>query len=298
MPKNLIGIHAGVLVRDWSQDSAEYAVRESVNAGFDLIEIPAGEANEIDVVQTRRLLSDSGMTGVFSLALPAHADINSEDQDTVGRGKVMLEDAVKLAAAAGSTYVGGVLYSKMGKYDRPSSARARENSKVTLRAVAAQAQADGITLGLEFVNRYESNLLNTAQQTVDFIHEIAADNLVVHIDTFHVNTEEPDQVTPVRIAGTLLGYIHAGESHRGYLGSGSIDWPSLFKALVASEYSGPITFESFSGAVLDSDLAHTLGLWRDPWADPSAAARHARTFIATQMQAAEQSVPLASISNK
>ena len=112
MPKNLIGIHAGVLVRDWSQDSAEYAVRESVNAGFDLIEIPAGEANEIDVVQTRRLLSDSGMTGVFSLALPAHADINSEDQDTVGRGKVMLEDAVKLAAAAGSTYVGGVLYSK------------------------------------------------------------------------------------------------------------------------------------------------------------------------------------------
>ncbi|QWT24436.1 sugar phosphate isomerase/epimerase [Subtercola sp. PAMC28395] len=286
MPANPIGIHAGLWVGDWSPASATYAISESAKAGFDLIEIPAGDAPNIDVALTAKLLADHGLTGVYSLALPASADINDEDDSVVARGERMLEAAVTLARDTGSRYVGGVTYSKMGQYDHPFTARSRANSQAVLGRVAEKAKAAGVTIGLEFVNRYESNLLNTAQQTVDFIREIGADNLAVHIDTFHVNTEEPDQVTPVRVAGPLLAYIHAGENHRGYLGSGSIDWPALFKALNESNFTGPITFESFSGAVLDPELSHTLGLWRNPWVDPAAVARHAHDFIATQLAAA------------
>jgi D-psicose/D-tagatose/L-ribulose 3-epimerase len=286
MLNNPIGVHAGLWVGDWTNESAAYAITESARAGFDLIEIPAGDAAGIDVEVTTRLLADNGLSAVFSLALPEGADINDEDPAVVARGEHLLDAAVRVARDCGSTYVGGVTYSKMGHYSHPPTARSRANSQAALARVAERARAAGVTIGLEFVNRYESNLLNTAQQTVEFIREIGAENLAVHIDTFHVNTEEPDQVTPVRVAGPLLAYVHAGENHRGYLGSGSIDWPALFKALQIAGFRGPITFESFSGAVLDPDLSHTLGLWRNPWTDPAAVATHARRFIAAQLEAA------------
>ena len=30
----------------------------------------------------------------------------------------------------------------------------------------------------------------------------------------------------------LIGHVHVGESHRGYLGSGSVDFPAFFRALL------------------------------------------------------------------
>lgn len=54
-----------------------------------------------------------------------------------------------------------------------------------------------------------------------------------------------------------------GESHRGYLGTGSVDWTRMFGGLAAADFSGPITFESFSSAVVSPSLSNTLCVWRD-----------------------------------
>ena len=285
--RNAIGVHAQVWVGGWSTDAATYAITESAAAGFDLIEIPAGDVPSFDVAHTAALLEDNGISAVLSLALPADADIACEDEARVARGERMLLAAVDLAGALGLDYVGGVTYSKMGLYEAPASGRARANSQAVLGRVAAHAAASGVTIGLEYVNRYESNLLNTARDTVDFIREIGADNLRVHIDTFHANSEERSQASAVRDAGDLLAYIHAGENHRGRLGSGSIDWSSLFATLAATGFTGPITFESFSGAVLHDSIAHPLGLWRTPWRDARTTARQARAFIAAHLDAAQ-----------
>lgn len=86
----------------------------------------------------------------------------------------------------------------------------------------------------------------------------------------------------------MCRYIHIGESHRGYLGTGSCDFRSLFRALARSDYSGPITFESFSSAVVSKDLSNALCVWRDLWNDGPHLAQHARQFIASEMTAASQ----------
>ena len=64
-------------------------------------------------------------------------------------------------------------------------------------------------------------------------------------------------------------YIHIGESHRGYLGTGSVDFPALFRALAAAGYQGPLTFESFSSAVVSPSLSNTLCVWRNLCAPPA-----------------------------
>jgi D-psicose/D-tagatose/L-ribulose 3-epimerase len=287
-PVNPIGIHAGVWVGDWSQTSAEYAIRESARAGFDLIEIPVRDPRTTDLALTRNLLADHGIDAVVSLALGEDLDINTEDAAVSNRGERMLEDAVTFARGIGATYIGGVLYSKMAKYTRAATPEGRNNSLAVLRRVAAKADDDGIRLGMEYVNRYESNLLNTARQTVAFIDELDADNVLLHLDTFHANLEESDLAAAVRDAGELLGYIHAAENHRGYLGSGSIDWPVLFRQLVVSDYTGPITFESFSSDVLDRETADDIGLWRNLWDDPAELARSANLFIRSNLETAHR----------
>ena len=149
--------------------------------------------------------------------------------------------------------------------------------------LADKAKASGITVGLEFVNRYESNLLNTSAQTVEYIREVGSDNLVVHLDSYHMNIEENDFRQPVFDAGDLLGYVHIGENHRGYLGQGHVDFAQLFGALVEAGYDGVITFESFSSKVVDEDLTTTLRIWRNMWENSMDLAVQARRYMGEEM---------------
>jgi D-psicose/D-tagatose/L-ribulose 3-epimerase len=286
MTTNPLGIHAGVWVGDWSADSARYAIESSAAAGFDLIEIPAVDPAVVDVAHTVRLLASSGIDAVVSLALDAETDINTEDPAVSARGEALLSRSIDFARDIGARYIGGVTYSAMVKYTHPATAASRENSLAVLRRIAAKAQQSGIVIGVEYVNRYESNLLNTAAQTVAFITDLGAENVLLHLDTFHANSEELSLAAAVRDAGDRLGYIHASESHRGHLGTGILDFPGLFRQLALSGYTGPITFESFSSAIHPRATADTIGIWRDPWTDPAEAAANAHAFLSAQLAAA------------
>lgn len=83
-------------------------------------------------------------------------------------------------------------------------------------------------------------------------------------------------------------YVHIGESHRGYLGTGSCDFQGLFEALARIKYSGPIVFESFSSAVVSKDLSAALCVWRNLWDDSADLAQHAHKYVTTQLHAAQQ----------
>jgi D-psicose/D-tagatose/L-ribulose 3-epimerase len=286
MTTNKLGVHAGVWVGDWSDESARFAIDSSAEAGYDLIEIPVVDPASVDVSHTVRLLEAAGIEPVVSLALDPATDINTEDPLVSARGEALLGTAIDFALGIGATYIGGVTYSAMVKYTHPATEASRDNSLAVLRRVAGRAAASGITIGIEYVNRYESNLLNTAAQTVRFIGDLGASNVILHLDTFHANSEEISLASAVRDAGDALGYIHASESHRGLLGTGILDFPGLFRQLALSGYTGPITFESFSSAVQSPASSNTIGIWRDPWTDPTLAARHAHAFLSSQLATA------------
>lgn len=79
--------------------------------------------------------------------------------------------------------------------------------------------------------------------------------------------------------GDRLGYLHVGESHRGYLGTGSVNFDDLFAVIAETGYDGPIAFESFSSAVVSPLLSNTLAVWRNLWDDGMDLAVSARKFV-------------------
>ena len=110
------------------------------------------------------------------------------------------------SAAINSPYVVGVIMSAIRKYPGPCSALARANVVASLRTVAALAADRGVTLGLEVVNRYETNVINTAAQGMALVDDIGAANVAVHLDTYHMNIEEVSMAAAVRACGSKLGY--------------------------------------------------------------------------------------------
>jgi D-psicose/D-tagatose/L-ribulose 3-epimerase len=200
----------------------------------------------------------------------------------VQRGRDLLAAALDCAVGAGATHLCGVLYSDLRKYMAPVSEKGRLNAVEAMGWLSEQAADAGITLALEVVNRYESNVVNTAAQMRQFIAETGRP-IQLHLDTYHMNIEENGFTEAVEQTGGQLGYVHIGESHRGYLGTGTIDFDSFFGALVAGGYTGPVTFESFSSAVVAAELSNKLGVWRNLWDDGRDLATHARAFMAERL---------------
>lgn len=285
---NKIGVHALSWVGGWSEEEARKAIAGSARLGYDLIEIPALDIDAIDVAGTARLLEEHGIAATMSLGLNPTNDITSPDPAIVQRGEDHLKAVVSIARDLGASHVCGVLYSAMQKYMEPATAAGIEQCASVLRRVCEQADASGIVVGLEVVNRYETNVINTAVQGVALCRMVGTNNVKVHLDTYHMNIEEADSGRAIYETGDYLGYLHIGESHRGYVGSGSIDFDGIFRALKQAKFTGPVVFESFSSEVVNPQLSSMLGIWRNLWSDGEDLCRHAMDFTRAHLQAADR----------
>ena len=284
---SLIGCHALVFTGEFDARGIASSVQRARAAGFDLIEFPLMEPDTFDSAIARRSAEAEGLYTTVSLGLPAEADISSDDPSIVAAGHRLLDVALDRTAEMGGSHMCGVLYGSMRKHMAPASATGRASSVDAIRSLAARASSLGIRLSLEVVNRYESNLINTGRQALEYLKEVDRTDVSVHLDTYHMNIEESDLFQPILDAGDRLGYLHIGESHRGYLGTGSVDFGSAFRALDRINYDRPIVFESFSSAVVSATLSNTLGIWRNLWSDGDDLAAHANRFIRDQLAAVQ-----------
>lgn len=75
-----------------------------------------------------------------------------------------------------------------------------------MRQVLADKAADlGVELGLEAVNRYETNVMNTAEEAMQILADVNRSNMTVHLDSYHMNIEENSMEEAVKVCGDSLG---------------------------------------------------------------------------------------------
>lgn len=283
----LIGCHGLVFTGVFNPTGVNTCARMTAEAGYSLLELPLLDPYSFDVAAARKSLAPYKLAISSSMGHSLDSDISSEGMEAVAAGEAKLNKILEILSELESRYFAGVIYSALNKYMHPATKQGRQNSIDVLRRVAERAQSLGIQLGLEVVNRYETNIMNTAREGLAYIEELDHPNVGIHLDTYHMNIEESDMFQPVLDCGDKLVYVHIGESHRGYLGSGNVDFDNFFKALDHVGYQGPITFESFSSAVVSSQLSSMLGIWRNLWDDSADLSRHAYEFIQGKRRSAD-----------
>jgi len=279
-PKTLeYGGHALVWSGDWTPEGARKAISGASRAGYDYIEIALLDPWKVDVVLTKDLLQEFNLRAHASLGLSSATDVTSINASIVTKGDELLRKATDVLSAIGGTELCGVIYCALGKYPGPASKENRANSVAAMQRLADYAADKGINIDLEVVNRYETNIMNTGMEGLAFLDEVNRSNAYLHLDTYHMNIEEDGMEKSVLAAKDRLGYVHIGESHRGYLGTGNVNFEKFFAALRKINYRGPITFESFSSEVVDPNLSNTLCVWRNLWSDSDDLAKKALMFI-------------------
>lgn len=251
------GVHTSMWTMNWDRAGAEQAVAEAKRYKMDFIEIALLNPAGVDAPHTRALLARNDLRAVCSLGLPQHAWASVNPDAAIEH----LTFALDVTAALGAEALSGVTYGGIGeRTGLPPTERELDNVARALAAAARHAKSLGLQFGIEPVNRYETHLINTGWQAVAMIEKVGADNIFVHLDTYHMNIEEKGAANGILDAREHLRYIHLSESDRGTPGEGTCDWDEVYAALAAIGFKGGLAMESFIN--MPPEIAHGLSVWR------------------------------------
>lgn len=255
------GMHSSLWTARWTPDAVEKLVPEAARHGLEVIEIALLAPETIDIEHSRAILAEHAIAPTCSLGLPQEVTPPLHPH----KAEAFLIRALEVAHALGSSTLSGVTYATIGYTSgAPPAEQEYVNIARALAPVARRAAEYGMTLGLEPCNRYETHLVNTAEQAVRLIERIGEPNVTIHLDTYHMNIEEKGFHHGIRSAGKYLRYIHLSESDRGVPGTGTVDWEATFEALGETGFEGDMVIESF--VTLPPEIARALSVWR-PVAD-------------------------------
>lgn len=252
------GVHTAMWAMEWDRAAAEFAIPEAVKYDIDFLEITMLDPEGLDVAHTRGLLEKHEVECVASLGMPLDRLPTNNPEGALD----FLRMAIDVSDAIGAKALSGVIYGGIGQRTgkRPTEAEYDATARVVEKA-AAYARSKGMGYGLEAVNRYENHLVNSADQAVRLCERIGADNVFVHLDTYHMNIEEKGLANGILRAREHLKYIHLSASDRGTPGMDTIQWDEVFGALAAIEFKGGMAMESF--ITVPPQIASALSVWRD-----------------------------------
>lgn len=251
------GVHTAMWAMEWNREAAEFAIPEAVKHDIDFLEITMLDPESVDTAHTRGLLERHEVDCVTSLGLPLDRLPTNDPEGALA----FLKMAIDTSDAIGAKAMSGVLYGGIGQRTgtAPTEAEIDATARV-VRDAAAYAKSRGMLYGLEAVNRYENHILNTADQAVKLCEKVGADNLFVHLDTYHMNIEEKGLANGILRAREHLKYIHLSASDRGTPGRDTIQWDEIFGALAAIGFKGGMAMESF--ITVPPQIASALSVWR------------------------------------
>jgi len=190
--------------------------------------------------EVKAILSDHGLDALS--ITPESVDLAHPDRSVRDEAVDYYLRLLDFAAELGSPVVGchGAVgrIRAIGTYEEERAAYVE-----SVRRIARRGKELGLRLAMEALNRYESHLLNTAEEAMRFVKEVGSPNVGILLDTYHMNIEEGDLRGAILEARERLFLFHVADSNRRGIGRGHIDFIGLYRALAQIGYDGPIVLE-------------------------------------------------------
>ncbi len=246
------------------------AIRAAVALGYDAVEIHVVDAAAFPVEDVLAACKD----GSVSISAIVTGQIFTRrkrcitSQDAANRNAAMEEVRAYIDLAATLRATDGIVIGWV-KGNCPESGQDAYYDLLAaqLSELSDYAATQGQTILVEVINRYETNVFNTAAQLSDFLRLHKLDAVRIHLDTFHMNIDEVCIADAIRTAGNRLGYMHFADSNRLYPGAGHIDFSAVRQALEEVGYSGTLSIECIpepdSATAAIKAKAFTVALYAD-----------------------------------
>lgn len=231
--------------------------------GYEAVEIPIEYPELINGKQVRDALDATGLVPISCGAFGPSRDLTHDDPSVHAVCFDYLHQCFELSGIIGATFVAGPMYSAVGKVRMlpPEQRKVEWDRAVTnLQRVCHMAADHGMSIALEPLNRFESDLVNTAEDVVRLVRDIGHPAAKVMLDSFHMSLEERNPEEAIVLAGDDLIHVQVSENYRGVPGTGQTPWPLIRRGLQRINYDGVVSIESFTPEV--KELAGAVCIWK------------------------------------
>lgn len=249
---------------EWTGDY-KYFAKKVADHGFDILEISAGDLltmTDSDIDELKALCASLGIEITCNIGPAKRYDVASTEQNVREEGIEFLSDIMCKMNRLNSKTIVGVMYTYWpNDFSDLNKDAMWERSIKSVRRLGGVADSLGIDFCLEVVNRFETTLLNTAEEGVRYCKDVDCKSVKLLLDTFHMNIEEDNLPDAIRTAGNYLGHLHVGEGNRKLPGMGHLPWKEMGIALNEIGYDKGVVMEPFMtmGGKIGSDIK----VWRD-----------------------------------
>jgi D-psicose/D-tagatose/L-ribulose 3-epimerase len=259
-----------------AQDATLDAIKE---IGFDAVEIPIfNTSNLADYARLGKRLQSLGLSATAVTVMGPDVNPISPDAKVRAAAVAYLDRVLECGQQFGCEILCGPLHSAIGVFSGTGPTETEFKHGVeTLQEAAQKAEARGIKLAVEYLNRFENYFLTTAAQTSRFVKAVNHPSCKMMYDSFHAHIEEKDQAKAIASCAADTIHVHVSENDRGTPGTGQVHWDSFYGGLKKSGYDGHMTIEAFGTAL--PALAAATRVWRDLFPDATGLCREGYAFI-------------------
>lgn len=248
----------------WTTDvtEAHYPLLESIKRwGYDGVEVPLFDLDANRVQALGKKLDSLGLGRTAVACSTVDANPISDSAAVRKAGLDRLKRVVVMCQILGVDKLCGPLHSALGHFSgQGPTADEWKWGKEILTQAGDFAKTAGVTLVLEYLNRFECYFLNSAKDCSRFVKEVNHPNVRMMYDTFHANIEEKDIAAAIKVCTAETVHVHISENDRSTPGEGHVDWDTTFRTLKEVKYDGWMVVEAF-GLALPA-LAAATKIWR------------------------------------
>ncbi len=236
----------------WADRPLPDAVRAAAAAGFDAVE--CHWPYDTPVHDLRAALRETGLPlmGINTVRGDVAGGENGlcalPGREAEARGSIA--QAVDYAAAVGARHVHVMA-------GRSTGEDARQVFADNLRHACALAAGHDIGILIEPLNPYDAPgyFLQTTDQARGLIAEVAAPNLRLMFDCYHVGRMGGDVIAQLADLGPVIGHIQfAAVPDRGAPDHGEVDYDAVFSAIDAMGWTAPVGAEYRPAGDTDASL--------------------------------------------
>jgi D-psicose/D-tagatose/L-ribulose 3-epimerase len=248
------------------------------DAGYDGVEIPIFDREVDKYADLGRRLRAFGLEPLAVSARVAHENPIAADADVRAEAFRATRANLESAAALGAPSICGPLGAPLGVFSGAApTAEEKARAVAYLQEVAPHADEYGVTIALEYLNRFEMYLTNTAADLAALVRVVDEPRIRMMYDTYHAHLEEKDPRAALRACADVLVHVHLSENDRSTPGTGQIRWDETFAGISEIGYDGWVVIEAFGDAL--PELAGATKIWRRMFESEEQLARDGAAFV-------------------
>ncbi len=238
----------------------EVACARAADLGFRAVELFPLDGEALNTRLLRQVLHrnclEIAAVGTGAGWVRRHLSLTDPDPEVRGEARQFVSGMIEFAGGLGAPVIVGSMQGKTG----PDVSRSAALGWLAeaLEQLGPRAAAHGVPLLVEPLNRYETDVLNSISQTLDFIRGLRTAHIRILADLFHMNIEERSIPDALRDGGTMISHVHFADSNRSAVGLGHTDFTGVTAALRDIGYAGYLSAEVYPRPTPEEAARQTL----------------------------------------